>query len=301
MIKRFFYIFLMIFIIPLTALSENTVINGYVKVPDGLIFYRILGHGKPIILFTGTATTMNDWPPKLIRTLSHSHEIILFDYPGVNHSTLTNPNFTFKDLSNDVAVMMKKLNISSVDILGWSMGGWIAQEFAIHYPKKINHLILIATDPGGRQRIQATPAINSLFEEIGKAQTEKQQKNILKKIIRYMFPVQEYSKIGPEIQKLYNQGGKIAPSVVSQQILLAGNWSSAQGGVYQDLQKITAPTLIINGLADNIIPSKNGLLLVNNIKNSSIFRFPFAGHGVMYQYPNKMAMLIDFFIRDRHI
>lgn len=301
MLKRIFYFFLMMCIASFTALAGNTSISGSVKVPDGTIFYRILGHGKPIILFTGTAATMNDWPPKLIQALSRYHKVILFDYPGINNSILTNPNFTFKNLENDVVVMMKDLNIPSANILGWSMGGWIAQDFAINYPNKVNHLILVATDPGGSQRIQSKPAVNALFGEMGKVKTEQQQNKLLKKLIQFMFPVKEYSKIGPAIDKLYARGGKIAPSIIKQQIFLAGNWCSAQGGVYQNLNKITAPTLVINGLTDDIVPSNNGLLLINNIKNSSIFRFQSAGHGVMYQYPTRMAILVDLFVDEGYM
>lgn len=296
MLKKILCFFLIIVVAPFTALAGNISSSGSVKVPDGTIFYQTFGQGNPIILFTGTAATMKDWPPKLIAVLSSHHKVIVFDYPGINNSILTNANFTFKDLANDAMVMMKTLNISSADILGWSMGGWIAQEFTIAYPKKVNHLILVATDPGSNQRIQPKPTINSFFEEMGKAKTEKEQDNLLKRLTALMFPAQEYSKIKPEIDKLYAQGGKITPNIINHQILLAEVWCSAQGGVYQHLNKIIAPTLIINGLSDDIIPSNNGLLLINNISGSSIFRFPYAGHGVMYQYPNKVASLIDLFL-----
>ena len=119
---------------------------------DISIAYKIIGKrgAKPIILITGGGATMDMWNPLLLEKLtSANYKVIIFENRGVGESTVGTKQFSISQFANDTSGLLDVLRISKADVLGWSEGGFIAQQLALTYPDKVDKLILYATSCGG--------------------------------------------------------------------------------------------------------------------------------------------------------
>jgi pimeloyl-ACP methyl ester carboxylesterase len=113
------------------------------------IAYRRIGNGRPLVALNGFAATSADWDPSFIDVLASSNEVILVDNRGIGSSTDNGRPFGIDQLADDAARVIEILGIERTSLLGWSMGGFIAQTLALQHPGRINKLILLSTDPGG--------------------------------------------------------------------------------------------------------------------------------------------------------
>jgi len=124
-----------------------------VRVGDIDIAYRIFGNGEPILLVSGASAGIDGWDPSTLRSLSSNHKVIVFDGRGVGNTSMGSKPFSIQQLANDTAGLLDALKIQKANVLGYSLGGHIAQQFAIKYSDKVNGLILIATTCGGKDSI----------------------------------------------------------------------------------------------------------------------------------------------------
>jgi pimeloyl-ACP methyl ester carboxylesterase len=123
-----------------------------VTVGDIDIAYKQIGKAdaKPIFLITGGGATMDMWNPLLLEKLtSANYKVIIFENRGVGKSTVGTKEFSISQFANDTSGLLDALRISKADVLGWSMGGFIAQQLALTYPDKVDNLILYTTSCGG--------------------------------------------------------------------------------------------------------------------------------------------------------
>lgn len=115
----------------------------------GPIGYYQFGHGSPLILITGYMSTLSEWNAYFLAELAKKYEVIVFDNRGIGESATSTSNYSAKDLALDTAALTKALGFNSASILGWSMGGMIAQRLVLDQPTLVNHLILLSTAPPG--------------------------------------------------------------------------------------------------------------------------------------------------------
>ncbi len=123
------------------------------------IGYRRIGNGRPLLVLNGFAATSADWDPSFIDRLASSNELILLDNRGIGSSTDNGKPFDIAQLSDDAARVIETLGFERTNVLGWSMGGFIAQTLALNDPARVRKLILLSTDPGGTAAELASPAI----------------------------------------------------------------------------------------------------------------------------------------------
>src|SRR3990172_1384127 len=102
------------------------------------------GQGPPLVMLTGTGSTMAEWDPALLRLLAQDHRLILFDYPGLGQSGRWHGD-SFDSLADTTAGLMKAIDVPEADVLGWSMGGFVAQRLAVDHSERVSHLILAGT------------------------------------------------------------------------------------------------------------------------------------------------------------
>ncbi len=114
------------------------------------------GEGPPLVMLIGTGSTMAEWDPALFRLLAREHRLILFDYPGLG---LSGPwhGRSFDSLARATAELLGAIGVEKADVLGWSMGGFVAQRLAIEHPEAVDHLVLAGTNPGGPERCSGRP------------------------------------------------------------------------------------------------------------------------------------------------
>ena len=129
------------------------------QVAGAQIGYRRIGYGRPLVVLNGFAATSADWDPSFIDRLTSSNQLILVDNRGIGRSTDNGQPFDIAKLADDAARVIEMLGIERVNVLGWSMGGFIAQTLALQQPGRINKLILLSTDPGGSDADRASTAV----------------------------------------------------------------------------------------------------------------------------------------------
>src|SRR4029079_381434 len=128
-----------------------------VHVGDIEMAYKMFGKGDPILLISPAQADMNYWEPSLIDTLSANHTIIVFDNRGVGNTSTGIKPFSIQQFANDTAGLLDALKIQKADVLGYSLGSFIAQQLAVTHPDKVNRLVLIATTCGGKESIPPSP------------------------------------------------------------------------------------------------------------------------------------------------
>ena len=137
-----------------------------VHVGDIDVAYKMFGKGEPIILFNGASDNMNAWDPSFLTGISSNHTVITFDQRGIANTTAGSKPYTYQQLANDTAGLLDALKIPKADVMGYSLGGHIAQAFTVSYPEKVNRLILVATTCGGKDAIPKPPEFKKLQSEI---------------------------------------------------------------------------------------------------------------------------------------
>ena len=128
-----------------------------VHVGDIDIAYKMFGKGDPIILFNGASDNMDAWDPSFLAGISSNHTVIVFDQRGIGNTTAGSKPYTIEQLANDTAGLLDALKIPKADVMGYSLGSWIAEQLTIMYPDKVNSLVLVGSSCGGKDSIPKPP------------------------------------------------------------------------------------------------------------------------------------------------
>ena len=145
--------------------SIDQVDQKKVIVGDIEIAYKTFGRGAPILLISGSGNVMDNWPSHFLNELAKGHKVTIFDNRGVGNTTEGINPFSVKQFANDTLGLMDVLGIQKADVLGFSMGSFVAQQLVITFPEKINRLILYGSSCGGQEGIPQNPrVINALSD-----------------------------------------------------------------------------------------------------------------------------------------
>src|SRR5918996_6215716 len=264
-----------------------------VKVGDTAIAYKQLGKGnaKPIVLVTGLGATMDMWSPLLLEQLTSSnYSVTIFDNRGAGESTAGTKEFSISQFANDTAGLLDALNITKADILGRSMGSFIAQELTLANLEIVDKLILYASLCGGNESKPASPEVDQAYRNPSVSPQEQMQKTI-----PLLFPT-SWFKANPN----YTNYLPIPKELVSLDIMgkqgnASVNW--LQTASCNNISNISKPTLIIVGSDDLFTQASNSLILAERISGSWLVQVGNSGHGLMYQYPDAFNRLILTFLK----
>jgi pimeloyl-ACP methyl ester carboxylesterase len=259
-------------------------------VDGGRIAYHRSGSGRPLLVLNGLAATSADWDPSFIERLASANELILLDNRGIGASTDNGAPFEIDELADDTARVIEGLGFERVSVLGWSLGGFVAQTLALQHPARIDKLILLSTDPGGVDAELASPAVRSQL--IDTSGTPREQ---ARRLLSLLFP-------GALADSIYDQYGDIvaaaraqlSPDLVQRQAAAMDAWH--RNGAGPRLQKLRVPTFVAAGTEDIVIPASNALRLVNAIPGAWLAQFKDGGHAFTAQYPRPLADLINGFL-----
>ena len=275
-----------------------------VHVGDIDVAYKMFGKGDPILLFNGASDSMDAWDPSFLTGLSSNHTVIAFDQRGIGNSTVGSKPYTYQQLADDTAGLLDALKIPKADVMGYSLGGHIAQAFTLSYPDKVNRLILVATTCGGKDGIPK-PA------EFLKLQADTVNKSLQNIPITEELKALDVASLGSGWVKLHPESVDIPANTTSLQQLKPGlppeiankqnslviwentNWS----GACDAEAKLAKPTLVIAGTDDNdYMPHGNALILASKIPGAWLVQIKDAGHAVMDQYPAEIGKIVNTFL-----
>jgi len=254
------------------------------------IAYRRIGNGRPLVILNGFAATSADWDSSFIHGLAASNELVLLDNRGIGGSTDSGKPFDITQLADDAARAVEMLGLQRTSVLGWSMGGFIAQTLALQQPGRIKKLILLSTDPGGANADLASAAVWSQLTDMSGTPHEQ-----ARRLPSLLFPSDVADSVYREFGDIVAAArSRLAPDLVKRQAAAMDTWHRT--GVGNRLQDVNVPVLIAAGTADVVIPPSNGLKLVNAIPGAWLAQFNGGGHAFMAQYPRPLADLINGFL-----
>lgn len=261
-----------------------------VKVGDVNISYRECGKGYPLIMMMGLSGTMDIWDPNFINELSKNNRIIMFDYRGIGKTDSGSKPITIKQYADDASGLMDALNITRANVLGWSLGTYVAQEFVLAYPEKTKKVVLYAADFGGEKAIMPTrEVIDAMTDQSGSPQDREH------KSMSTLFPA-EWLENPRNQQYLKEVFGKYTDSPTGEAVDKQFEaWRSWQG-VYDRLPEVKNMTLLISGASDVNTPWQNTPLMFERLPNAWMTLIKGGGHGVMFQQPVQMASVINGFL-----
>lgn len=263
------------------------------KIPNGLVSYYSLGKGSPLIMLNGYGGHFYAWPIEFKKELSRHFEVFFINYREMGYSTSRDNQFTIPLLAQDIYQFIHELKLTNVSLLGFSMGGYVAQEFALNYSENLNLFILCATKLGGHKFIPNDPEILKKFSP-SSASLEDEIESDLK----LNFPLNEIERYR-EAQRERLQCRLLPETFITAEIKLKqqtaiSRWiDDFKEEKYAKYAKINSKkNLIIAGLQDIIIPYQNSIVLSHQLQNSQTLFFDMGGHGILNQYPKEIAEFI---------
>ena len=269
------------------SLDIQNIPSKKVHVGDIDIAYKIFGKGDPILLINGYSQSMDNWDPTLLERLASNHTVIIFNNRGIGNTTSgENRFFSIAQFANDTAGLLDVLEIKQADILGYSMGGFIAQELALTHPDRVGKLIIYASICGGNESILASQVINMLSNGSGTAMER------IEKFLPLFFPEKWRNENPNYLERIPKTIETIPNKTLDQHTEAIFNWT----GTCSKLKNITQSTLVIVGTDDVVTPPANSLLITERIPGAWLVQIKGAGHGLMYQYPEKFSSILITFL-----
>jgi pimeloyl-ACP methyl ester carboxylesterase len=244
--------------------------------------YRTLGTGRPLVLITGFGTTLAEWDPELLERLAAGRKVIVFDNRGAGLSTRGRGRITIVSMARDTEAIIRALGYRQADVLGWSMGGYIAQELTIRFPQRVRRLVLASTDPGGTRTIPPSQRVINELDDPNTSTTE---------LMHLLFPRPAWPRGEQWLSAIAEVPGlqipesfEVPPATQRAQSIATGpDWDAPGKGTLNRLHLIRQPTLIGAGRRDVIVPPANALLLYHRIPNAQLVRYRGAGHAFLFQ------------------
>ncbi|MSD83146.1 alpha/beta fold hydrolase [Lactobacillus curvatus] len=271
-----------------------TASNKTVRGRDGSQFnYRETGAGDglPLVLLNHLSATLDNWDPRFIDALSHHRKVIVFDNRGIGLSNGEVPT-TIEEMAADVMQFLELLGLKQIDLLGLSMGGFIAQTFTLKYPSVVRKLILVGTGPQGAVDIAKVGRIVNI--DLLRATITRRD------VKEYLFFTK--TKQGQAAGKAFMARLKQRTMVKDQPIRLTAyrrqlkaikHYAHSKPAM---LSQINQPTLIVNGDHDRMVPVLGSYQIHEQIKNSQLKIYPDAGHMSLFQYTDDFVTILEHFL-----
>jgi pimeloyl-ACP methyl ester carboxylesterase len=266
------------------ARSNVTAPTQFLQVMSETYAYRRFGGGaghRLVFLqhFTGN---LDNWDPAITDTLACGREVILFDNAGIGRSTGKVPE-TIEGMAAHVLAFLDALGLERVDLLGFSLGGMVAQEIAIARPSLVRKMLLVGTAPEGGEEIMRMekPELKTIFaSNLSSSQ----------RLVKLFFARTASSQAAGEafIARLAQRSQDREPAsdseVAKAQIAAFRTWEAFTGERFAKLRKIGQPCLVVGGMFDILIPVRNSYLLSEHLPNAVLLTFPDSGHGSLFQF-----------------
>jgi pimeloyl-ACP methyl ester carboxylesterase len=248
------------------------------------LYYETHGSGHPLLLIRGLGSNLDHWYPQLPAFKAH-YQVVTFDNQGVARSGDPGGAMSIPSLAEDAAAVLDAAGAGRAHVLGVSMGGMIAQELALNFPRRVAGLVLCATHCGGREQTppdaQITGLLAELFDPSGKAPPD--------------FNVLEWSpSTPPEVLKRHEQLTAAYPASLE---VMRRQWAAIEKfATCGRLPGLECPTLVLAGIDDRFIPPANDELLARLIPNAKLTLIPHAAHQVLVEQPQAANQAILEFL-----
>jgi pimeloyl-ACP methyl ester carboxylesterase len=256
------------------------------------IYYEIHGRGEPLVLIMGLRRNA-EWWYRQLPALAEHFQVLVFDNRGAGRSEQPEEDYSISLFADDTAALMEGLGLSAAHVLGISMGGYIAQELAIHYPERVHRLVLGCTGPGGRLAVHMTAERMAKFT----ANEGLTPAEILRKDLDIYFSenfIRNESKKLEEFVEISLRHYQ-PPAPFLRQLT-----ACRQHDTLDRLHRITQPTLILTGDDDPLVPPGNSLLLAERIPRSRLENFPGGRHCFFMEFADRFNEQVLRFLKNEN-
>ncbi|KAK5991753.1 hypothetical protein PT974_07787 [Cladobotryum mycophilum] len=256
----------------------------------------------PLVFLMHFRGSFDHWDPELINPIAAVRPVILIDNAGIGKSSGAIPD-TFAKYAQNVIDISKALSLTQIDVLGFSIGGFVAQLVTLNAPSLVRRLILAGTGPSAGEGVESgdLQAFGRLATTVGTDQ------ELLDGVLAGFFSsTPEKVALGYKWWKRMtearpNRSDYLAAEGTKAQIDTIVRWSTpdyASEGSYNRLHEITVPVLVANGDNDIIVPTNNSWLLFKKLTNADahLHLYPGTGHGFLYEYADQFSKLINTFL-----
>ena len=244
--------------------------------------YRRFGKegGVPLVLLQHFTGTMDMWDPAVVDGLARERTIVLFDNAGVSRSSGATPD-NVKAMADNALAFIEALGLKQVDLLGFSLGGFIAQLLAAEHPRLVRRVILAGTGPEGGEGIRNLP------EVLQRAQ--QHSPNDLRQFL--FFDQTETSQtagrafLARQAQRTADRDPQSTEQTIGAQLKAIVDWGT--GSVSRStsrLQSIAQPVLVVNGKNDIMVPTINSFEMFRHLPDATLVLYPDSGHGGLFQH-----------------
>ena len=269
----------------MSSVSNTTASTQFLRAGGENYAYRRFGSGPglPLLFLQHFTGTLDNWDPAVTDPLASGREVILFESAGVGRSTGKVPD-TVAGMAKHALAFLDGLGLASCDVLGYSLGGMVAQQMGQDRPSIFRRMILVGTAPRGGEDIMHLDK-PSLAKYLGDPTLKGYA--VLQKI--FFAPTESSQEAGAAFIDRLTQRSKdrepvSGPTVAQAQIAAFRDWEKFTGQRFADLKRIPHPTLVVNGIHDEMIPVQNSYWLSANLPNAVLLTYPNSGHGSLFQF-----------------
>jgi pimeloyl-ACP methyl ester carboxylesterase len=260
--------------------SHETARTQFVQVGDIKIAYRRFGeHGAlPLLLLNYFAANMDDWDPMITNGLAAMRDVIIFDYPGIGRSTGAAPS-TVATMTKDFVAFCRALDLNSFDLVGFSLGGMIAQQLAFECPDMARRVVLLGTGPRGGEGMT--------FTELSVDELDDPVNLLMNAFFTPSDASQSAGRAYLERLKLRatDRDEPVSRRAADAQLEAIREWGAIPSeSRYAMLGQIHRPTLIVHGNRDVVVMPINAFLLAQHLPNAQLIMYPDASHGAQSQH-----------------
>lgn len=246
-------------------------------------------------MLQGSFFNMDEWDPKVTNGLAQYYKVIIFDNKGQGATNGKTPD-NISDMAKDAVDFIKALNYPKVNLLGFSMGGYITQLILLDQPQWVNKVILTSTGPKGSE------GLSNLLTRLGEVSKKTPDDQLLYLLFTQSDNSQESGR--KFLQRIHkrtiNRDLETTNESNGAQVAAVLGWSQPKEGTFDQLKMITQPVLILEGRSDILVPVINSYNLFQNIPNARLVLFPDAGHGSIFQFTDLfLAEAIPFLKSDK--
>ncbi len=270
----------------------ETTPTKYVEANGIKFSYRALGpsSGTPLILLQHFIGTMDSWDPAVVNALAKTRPVIVFNNRGVGATDGVVAD-SIAQMTTDAYAFITALGYKKVDLLGFSMGGFIAQEMAAQHPELANKMILAGTTHQGGG--------NNLMKVLGEAFSRANAPDPRD----YLFFSQSDAgkkAAGEFLARVYArqdgrdpESGKAIADAHGKALIV---WTSTPDPEFNTLKAIKQPVLVVTGSNDTMLPTAGSIELYQHLSNAQLVLYPDSGHGSIFQYHDSFVNTANFFL-----
>lgn len=272
---------------------HQTATTQFVTSGDTKYAYRVLGdkQGMPLVMLSPLGSSMDDWDPAITNGLAQNYKVIIFDNQGVGSSTGKTPA-TIADMAKGAVTFIKALGYDKVNLMGFSMGGFITQQIALTEPSLVNKIILTGTGPKGSEGLSNLPDILASAANLSP----------LDAFLYFGFTTSAESRNAGKLsyerrlKRTVNRDAPVNDESGAAQLAAVLAWAQPYPDALKELEAVKQPVLHIQGQNDRPVPVVNAINMSQHIPNDKLVIYPDAGHAAFFQYPEQFVKEVGDFL-----